>query len=118
MDALRNPFLLSTHEKWIVLVSLENFHVWGLFIPKKRVKSVKKNPSVTCRCRPYREFLNKIWGAASSAVLGARKLKFWLPASFEPTWCTSYQNFEILLKTQELKNFEISFESFQKMLDG
>jgi hypothetical protein len=28
------------------------------------------------------------------------------------------QNFEIPLKTQESKNFEISFENFQKMLDG
>jgi hypothetical protein len=30
------------------------------------------------------------------AVLSARKLKFWLQASFEATW-----NFEIPLKTQE-----------------
>jgi hypothetical protein len=28
------------------------------------------------------------------------------------------QNFEIPLKTQESKYFEISFENFQKMLDG
>jgi hypothetical protein len=28
------------------------------------------------------------------------------------------QNFEIPLKTQESKNFEISFEKFQTMLDG
>jgi hypothetical protein len=28
------------------------------------------------------------------------------------------QNFEIPLKTQESKKFEISFENFQKMLDG
>jgi hypothetical protein len=33
-------------------------------------------------------------------VLSARKLKFWLQASFERS------------------NFEISFENFQKMLDG
>jgi hypothetical protein len=54
-------------------------------------------------------------------VLSARKLKFWLQASFEPTWCTSYsefRNFEIPLKTQKSTNFEISFENFQKMLDG
>jgi hypothetical protein len=54
-------------------------------------------------------FLNEICGAASSAVLSARKLKFWLQASFEPTWCTS---FEILLKTQESKKIKISFENF------
>jgi hypothetical protein len=54
-------------------------------------------------------------------VLSARKLKYWLPASFEPTWSTSYSeflNFEIPLKTQESKKIEISFENFQKMLDG
>jgi hypothetical protein len=48
-------------------------------------------------------------------VLGARKLTFWLQASFEPTHT---QNFEILLKTQESKIFEISFENFQKMQNG
>jgi hypothetical protein len=51
-------------------------------------------------------------------VLSAKKLKFWLQASFEPTWCTSYSNFEIPLKTRESKYFEISFENFQKILDG
>jgi hypothetical protein len=56
-------------------------------------------------------------------VLSARKLKFWLQGPFEPTWCTSYSeilnlNFEILLKTQESKKIEISFENFQKNLDG
>jgi hypothetical protein len=50
-------------------------------------------------------------------VLSGRKLKFWLQASLEPTWCTSYSNFEIPLKTQESKKFEISFENFQKMID-
>jgi hypothetical protein len=47
-------------------------------------------------------------------------LKFWLQASFEPTCRTSsseFRNFEIPLKTQESKNFEISFENFQKLLD-
>jgi hypothetical protein len=45
------PFLLSTYEIWKVLVSLAkkkiffiaNFHVLGLFIPKKRVSSEKTN---------------------------------------------------------------------------
>jgi hypothetical protein len=58
-----NSFLLSTYEIWKVLVSLAkkkliaNFHVLGLFIPKKKLRA-KKNPSVTrryrsCwRCRP------------------------------------------------------------------
>jgi hypothetical protein len=45
-------------------------------------EKTKKNPSVTRRCRPCRGFLDEIWGAASSAVLNARKLKFWLKASF------------------------------------
>jgi hypothetical protein len=50
-------------------------------------------------------------------VLSAGKLKFWLQVSFEPTWCTSYPEFEILkffLKTQESKKIEVSFEKFQK----
>jgi hypothetical protein len=67
---------------------IANFHVLGLFMPKKRVKSEKKI-SVCHVCG----FLDEIWGAASSAVLNVRKLKFWLPASFEPTWCTSYSEF-------------------------
>jgi hypothetical protein len=54
-------------------------------------------------------------------VLSAKKLKFLLQASFKPTWCTlhpEFRNLEIPLKTQESKSFEISFENFQKMLDG
>jgi hypothetical protein len=77
--------------------------------------------SVCHAASPCRGFLDEIWGAASSAVLSARKLKFWLQASFEPTWCTSYSefwNFEIPLKTQESTNFEISVENSQKLLDG
>jgi hypothetical protein len=38
-------------------------------------------------------------------------------ASFEPTWCTSYSefgNYEIPLKTQESKIFEISFDLKKK----
>jgi hypothetical protein len=50
---------------------------------KNKFKAKKKIPSVTRRCRG---FLDEIWGAASSAVLSARKLKFWHHASFEPTW--------------------------------
>jgi hypothetical protein len=57
---------------------------------KNEFRAKKKFPSVTRHCRG---FLDEIWGAASSAVLSARKLKFWLPASFEPTWCTSYSEF-------------------------
>jgi hypothetical protein len=70
---------------------------------KNEIRAKKKFTSVTLRCQ---RFLDEIRGAASSAVLSARKLKFWLHASFEPTWCTSYsefRNFEIPLKTQELK---------------
>jgi hypothetical protein len=92
-----NSFLLSTYEIFKVLVSLAktiffitNFHVLGLFIPKKLVWSEKKIPSVTRRCR---RFLDEISGAASSAVLSARKLKFWLPTIFEPTCCTLYSEF-------------------------
>jgi hypothetical protein len=55
--------------------------------------------SVTHRCRG---FLDEICGAASSAVLS----KFWLRAQFEPTWCTSYSE------------FDISFENFQKKRNG
>jgi hypothetical protein len=73
----------------------------------------KKIPSVTRRCRHCRccrRFLDEILGVASSAMLSARKLKFWQPASFEPTWCTSYSelwNFVISLKNsgdKKLKN--------------
>jgi hypothetical protein len=32
---------------------IANFHVLGLFIPKKRVKSEKKIPFVTRRCRRF-----------------------------------------------------------------
>jgi hypothetical protein len=94
------------------------FSRFRTFNTLKTVLERKKNPSVTRRCR---RFLDEICGAASSAVLSARKLKFWLQASFEPTWCTSYSkfwNFEIHLKIQESKSFEIIFENFQKMLDG
>jgi hypothetical protein len=97
--------------------NIANFHVLGLLYLKNEFRAKKSFSSVTRRCW----FLDETWGAASSVVLSARKLKFWLPASFEPTWCTSYSvfwNFEIALKTQESKNFEISLENFQKMLDG
>jgi hypothetical protein len=54
-----NRFSLSTYEIWKALVSfadfflIANFHVLGLFIPKKRVSSEKKNLSVTRRCRGF-----------------------------------------------------------------
>jgi hypothetical protein len=74
----------------------------------------KKNPSVTRRCQ---RLLDENWAAASSAMLSARKLKFRLPASFEPTWCTSYSefwNFEIPLKTQESKILKSVLKTFKK----
>jgi hypothetical protein len=54
-------------------------------------------------------------------VLSARKLKFWLPASFEPTLVPYTQNFEILKflsKTQESKNLKFIFENINKKLNG
>jgi hypothetical protein len=45
-----------------------------------------------------------VLGLFKPPVLSAIKLKFWLQASFEPTWCTSFsefRNLEIPLKTQE-----------------
>jgi hypothetical protein len=39
-------------------------------------------------------------------------LSFFSSGSYSEFW-----NFDIPLKTQESKNFEISFENFQKMLD-
>jgi hypothetical protein len=91
---------------------LQIFMFWDFLYLKNKFKA-KKIPSVT---RPCRGFLDEIWGAAGSAVLGARKLKFWLQASFKPTWCTSYSEFwnlEIPLKTQESNKFNISFGNFQ-----
>jgi hypothetical protein len=54
--------------------------------------------------------------SASSAVLSARKLKFWLQALFDPTWCTSIQNFEILknLKNSGGKKFKSFLKTFKK----
>jgi hypothetical protein len=65
--------------------------------------------------------LDEICRAASSAVLSARKLKFWLSASFEPTWCPSYSefgNFEIPSKNSGVKKLKNHFENFTKMLDS
>jgi hypothetical protein len=46
----QNSFLLSTYEIWKVFTCnfflIANFHVFGFFIPKKRVESEKKCPSV------------------------------------------------------------------------
>jgi hypothetical protein len=50
---------------------------------KNKFRAKKQFPSVTWRCW---RFMDEISGVASSAVLSARKLKFWLQASFEPTW--------------------------------
>jgi hypothetical protein len=63
------------------------FLVLELYIAKKHVlgefffRLSRQNP---------RTLLDDICIDASSAVSSARKLKFWLPASFEPTWCTYY----------------------------
>jgi hypothetical protein len=50
-------------------------------------------------------------------MLSARKLKYYKP-HLSQLGVPHNQNFEIPLKTQESKKFEISFENFQKMLDG
>jgi hypothetical protein len=62
---------------------IANYHVLGLFIPKNKFRAKKKSV-----CHAAFGFLDKILGA-ELAVLSARKLKFWLQISFEPTWCTS-----------------------------
>jgi hypothetical protein len=56
------------------------------YVASKTSLERKKIPSVI---RLYRRFLDEIRGAASSAVFSSRKLKFRLPATFKPTWCTS-----------------------------
>jgi hypothetical protein len=61
--------------------------------------------------------MDEVWGAASSVVLSARKLKFWLEAPFESTWCTSYSEFWKSYKNSGVKKIEISFKNFQKMLE-
>jgi hypothetical protein len=74
-------------------IFIANFHVLGLYIPKNEFRAnfffrLSRGVAVG--------FFDEIWCTVSSAVLSARKLKFWSPASFEPTWCTSYSEFEIL----------------------
>jgi hypothetical protein len=94
---------------------IANFHVLRLFISKNAFRAKNKIPSNTRRCCG---FLDEIWGATSSAVLSARKLQFWLQASFEPTWCTSIPQ-TILRILKFWNSFENSgVKKFWKMLDG
>jgi hypothetical protein len=65
---------------------IANFHFLGLFILKSGITAKKKS---VCHAALL-AVLDEIWGADSSAVLSARMLKFRLPASFKPIWCTSY----------------------------
>jgi hypothetical protein len=51
-------------------------------------------------------------------VLSARKLKFGYKPHLSQLGVLHTPNFEIPLKTQVSKKFEINFENFQKMLDG
>jgi hypothetical protein len=72
-----SQFLISTHEKWKILVSLgfyciANFHVLGLLIPKKGIYSDFFS-AVTRRCRPVEICIDDI-----SAVLGATDLIFFV----------------------------------------
>jgi hypothetical protein len=91
------------------------FHLWNMesigFTCNFFKNDIRAKKNFRLSRNVARGFLDEIWGAASSAVWSARKLKFWLPASFEPTWCTSYSEFWNSLKTQE-SNFEICFENF------
>jgi hypothetical protein len=62
------------------------------------IKINKKFPLKKNKKKPFchaalTAVLDEIQGAASSAVLSARKLKFWQQASFKPIWCTSYSEF-------------------------
>jgi hypothetical protein len=87
-----NLFLLFSYEIWKVLVSLANkkknilliIPFYDILYQKNVFRPKKIFPSVTRRRCCWR-FLDKICSAASSAVLNARKLQFWLQASFDPT---------------------------------
>jgi hypothetical protein len=54
------------------------------------ILTIKNFPSVTrrCRCRSH-----KFSPRLLPPPLKARKLKFWLPESFGPTWCPLYSEF-------------------------
>jgi hypothetical protein len=79
--------LVSCRENWIFFIT--DFHVLGLFMAKKHDLSGKKIPSVKRRCRCRWKNLSR----HVSVPMEARKLKFWLPLFFGPTWCTSYSEF-------------------------
>jgi hypothetical protein len=72
---------------------IANFHVLGLFMPKKQVKSEKKNPSVTWRCglgvgrNLYRRYLSRLKGYRFEILAILRQLS-WIDAPHT-------QNFEI-----------------------
>jgi hypothetical protein len=59
-------------------------YVLGLLIPKKRVWS-------EFFFRLSRGVAGGFWTKFEAQL--ARKLKLWLQATFEPTWCTSYSKF-------------------------
>ena len=81
--------LISRREKWKFFIA--DFHVLGLFIPKKHDLSEKKIS--VCHAPLPVPLLDEIWDARIPAPSKARMLKFWLPESFWPTWCTSYSEF-------------------------
>jgi hypothetical protein len=65
---------------------IADFHVLGLFMAKNYDLSEKKILSRAVAVR-------KICTAPRGSAFSARKLKFWLPESFEPTWYTLHSEF-------------------------
>jgi hypothetical protein len=73
---------------------IANFHVLGLFISKKQVRSENQFQSATRRCR---FLLDEICIDDISAALRATDLRFWLPIYLHLGWIDAphTQNFEM-----------------------
>jgi hypothetical protein len=100
---------------------IANFHVLGLFMPKKQVQSENKN-SVCHAALPSGRW-SKFVSTISQPSLGLQIFIWDLATLRQMGWIDAphTQNFEILKslkQTQESKNFKIAFEIFEKMLDG
>jgi hypothetical protein len=74
----RIGFVMRKMKKKIIA----DFHVLGLFMAKKHDLSDEKKFRLS---RAVAFAVRKICTSATGSALSARKLKFWLPESFEPT---------------------------------
>jgi hypothetical protein len=73
--------------------NIADFHVLGLFMAKNMIWAIKNFRLPRAVAVAVNVAVRKICTSPTGSALKVRNLKFGLPESFGPIWCTSYSEF-------------------------